>query len=166
LAIALLSNELCYDTPADPNKDNKTERLLAYGARSFTIYRVQGSTSNGSTVTGMTMVHDSADELEKIIARDHAALFNSEGAPATFDTRSDNKGPEPEGVAIGELTRSFRVPKRRALFVGMERFSGVFVYDITDPEKPKYQSIALPPQPNPSDVKSRFAGPEGICFGT
>eukprot|EP00775_Hariotina_reticulata_P011909 gene11909-12053_t len=150
----------------DPNSDNKTDRLLAYGARSFTIYRVDGSTNNGNAVSGMTMVYDSAAELEQITARDYAALFNSEGVPASFDSRSDNKGPEPEGVAIGELRRAPPLASRRALFVGMERFSGVFVYDITDPEKPVYQSIALPPQLNPSDVKTRFTLPEGICFST
>jgi hypothetical protein len=28
-------------------------------------------------------------------------LFNSDGIAASFDTRSDNKGPEVEGVAVG-----------------------------------------------------------------
>ena len=46
--------------------------------------------------------------------------------------RSDNKGPEPEGVAIG------RIGTRQYAFVGLERIGGVVVYDVTDPTQPEF----------------------------
>jgi uncharacterized protein len=55
-------------------------------------------------------------------------LFNSDGTPATFDTRSDNKGPEPEAIVIG------RVFRRPYAFIRLERAGGV--YDISDPFAP------------------------------
>ena len=44
------------------------------------------------------------------------------------DTRSDNKGPEPEGLDIGTIHG------RTYAFVGLERNSGIAVADVTDPE--------------------------------
>lgn len=38
-----------------------------------------------------------------------------------------NKGPEPEGIAVGEIDG------RSYAFVGLERIGGVMVYDITEP---------------------------------
>jgi len=65
-----------------------------------------------------------------VIAAQVPTLFNSEGATATFDLRSDNKGPEPEAITIGD------VGGRRFAFIGLERIGGAFVYDITNPTQP------------------------------
>eukprot|EP01025_Chloroclados_australasicus_P051148 TRINITY_DN594_c1_g1_i6.p1 TRINITY_DN594_c1_g1~~TRINITY_DN594_c1_g1_i6.p1 ORF type:complete len:602 (+),score=102.83 TRINITY_DN594_c1_g1_i6:134-1939(+) len=56
------------------------------------------------------------------------ALVN--GPADVVDKRSDNKGPEPESVVVG------MVGERRILFVGNERTSTIFMFDITDPTKP------------------------------
>jgi hypothetical protein len=48
------------------------------------------------------------------------------GAEANSDTRSDNKGPEPEAVAYGSSNG------RDFLFASMERQGGIFQFDITD----------------------------------
>jgi hypothetical protein len=45
----------------------------------------------------------------------------------TFDSRSDDKGPEPEGVAVG------RVGARAYAFIALERIGGVMIYDVTEP---------------------------------
>jgi hypothetical protein len=48
------------------------------------------------------LVFDSGSDFERITAQQVPASFNSNGTPITFDTRSDNKGPEPEGVVLGK----------------------------------------------------------------
>jgi hypothetical protein len=50
----------------------------------------------------------------------------------TFDTRSDDKGPEPEGVVVGQ------VGSRTYAFIGLERIGGVMIYDVTDPRQAFY----------------------------
>jgi len=50
----------------------------------------------------------------------------------SFDNRSDDKGPEPEGVVIAELY------SKTYAFIGLERIGGVMVYDITTPKNPKF----------------------------
>ena len=76
--------------------------------------------------------YDSGDELEQITASLSAASFNSDGTAATFDTRSDNKGPEIEAVTIGIIDG---VPYA---FVGSERTGDIFVYDVSNPLKPVF----------------------------
>jgi hypothetical protein len=114
------------------------DSLFAYGARSFSILTNDGR-----------MVFDSANDFERIIAgkvlagelppqafnANHSS--NSAGTVAgqstdTFDTRSDDKGPEPEGVVVG------RVGDRTYAFVGLERIGGVMIYDVTDPTNAFY----------------------------
>jgi hypothetical protein len=74
-------------------------------------------------------------------------------------------GPEPEGLAIGELPGSSRKsPPRRILFLGTERLSVIFVYDITNPARPVFQSIATSPRPDPNDFSTWLTGPEGVTF--
>lgn len=56
------------------------------------------------------------------------SVFNSNGDDSDgFDTRSDNKGPEPEAVAIGHICGKYYA------FIGLERIGGIMVYDVTDP---------------------------------
>lgn len=156
------------------------ERLYAYGARSFSILTTDGR-----------MVFDSANDFERIVAgkvlagelppqafnANHGS--NSAGAipgqtTHTFDTRSDDKGPEPEGVVVG------RVGERVYAFVGLERIGGVMIYDVTDPASAFYvdyvnhRNFAEPvcttvnatggcttDVPNPAALD---LGPEGLAF--
>jgi hypothetical protein len=74
-------------------------------------------------------------------------------------------GPEPEGLAIGELPGSSRKsPPRRILFLGTERLSVIFVYDITNPARPVFQSFATSPRPDANDFSTWLTGPEGVAF--
>jgi hypothetical protein len=68
----------------------------------------------------------------------------------SFDNRSDDKGPEPEGVAIG------RVGSRIYAFIGLERVGGIMMYDITDPDENDSFD-------NRSDDKG--PEPEGVAIG-
>ncbi|MDH6098085.1 esterase-like activity of phytase family protein, partial [Anabaenopsis sp. FSS-46] len=90
--------------------------LYVFGGRSFSIWDTEGN-----------LAYDSGAEFEEFIAERFPDHFNSNHSTTDFDTRSDNKGPEPEGVAIGEIDG------RIYAFIGQERFGGVFTYDITNP---------------------------------
>ncbi|MEM9173085.1 MAG: hypothetical protein AAGA84_10310 [Pseudomonadota bacterium] len=50
----------------------------------------------------------------------------------SFDSRSDDKGPEPEGITWG------KVRGKRLAFIGLERVGGIMVYDITNPTAPTF----------------------------
>ena len=78
----------------DTDGDGDFDQILVPGGRSFSIRTADGQ-----------LVFDSGDDFEKITAAQVPALFNSNGTAATFDTRSDNKGPEPEGVVLGKAFR-------------------------------------------------------------
>lgn len=92
------------------------DRLYAFGGRSFGIWDTEGN-----------LVYDSGADFEQITAELFPDNFNSDHSETNFDNRSDNKGPEPEGVTIGEIDG------RTYAFVGLERLGGVMTYDITNP---------------------------------
>ena len=100
---------------------NCYEDLYTYGGRSFSIFTADGK-----------RVFDSGAEFEEITAKILPEYFNTNHTENEFESRSDDKGPEPEGVALGEING------RTYAFIGFERLGGVIVYDITDPAKPAY----------------------------
>lgn len=108
--------------------DTEYERIDMFGARSFSIWNDMGN-----------LVFDSGNELELLSAQRMPSVFNSDGTTASFDGRSDNKGPEPEGVCIGEMGGQIYA------FVGIERTGDVAVYNVTNPLAPQLvQYINLP----------------------
>ncbi|EOR02363.1 choice-of-anchor I family protein [Acinetobacter genomosp. 15BJ] len=124
------------------------DKLYAYGARSFSIWNTQGQ-----------LVWDSGSEFEKKTAELFPNYFNSDHESVAFDDRSDNKGPEPEGVAIGTIG------KKTFAFIGLERMSGVMVYDITTPNKPKFIEYFTTRNFVETDAaKQGDLGPEGLIF--
>jgi 2',3'-cyclic-nucleotide 2'-phosphodiesterase (5'-nucleotidase family) len=114
----------------DLDKDGDFDQITVPGARSFTIR---------DAATGKR-VWDSGQQFEDLTALIAPATFNSDGGVANFDTRSDNKGPEPEALAIGE------VDGRTYAFIGLERSGGVMIYDITNPKAPTFVQYTNPPQ--------------------
>jgi Ca2+-binding RTX toxin-like protein len=109
--------------------DAEFERIESFGARSFSIWN-----SNGA------QVFDSGDQLEQITAAKTPTLFNSDGTAASFDGRSDNKGPEPEGVAVGVING------RTYAFIGLERTGDVVVYDVSNPNQPIFVQYINTPE--------------------
>ena len=97
-------------TLGNPDGDNDYDELYSFGARSFSMW-------NGNTGA---LVYDSKNELDQRVAADN--LYD--------DSRSDDKGSEPEGLAIG------KTGTRTILFVGLERADAVAMYDITYPYYP------------------------------
>lgn len=123
----------------DPDGDGDYDMLYSFGARSFSIWDADGM-----------LVYDSGSQLEERTATLVPDIFNSNGDPDSFDSRSDDKGPEPESVVVGE------VDGRLLAFIALERTGGVMVYDVMDPAAPvfvTYQRLPL------SDV-----APEGLDF--
>lgn len=109
-------------TLGDTDNDGDFDELYSYGARSFSIRDIQGN-----------LVFDSGDELEQITAAIYPDDFNSSDEENnSFDDRSDDKGPEPEGVVIG------RVLLKPYLFLGLERIGGIMVYDVSNPSSPSF----------------------------
>lgn len=58
---------------------------------------------------------------------------------------------------------------RICLYLGTERTSVVFVYDITNPYKPVFQSVARPPRASTAAAFGpaagrRLSGPEGLTY--
>jgi hypothetical protein len=125
------------------------EDLFAFGTRSFSIWDDQGR-----------RVFDSGDDLERLTAQVYPARFNASNSNNEFDNRSDDKGPEPEGVVIG------RVFGRQYAFIGLERIGGVVVYDISNPHAPffvDYVNRRDFTQPV-NTAAAGDLGPEGLLF--
>ncbi len=129
----------------DIDGDGDVDKILTYGGRSFSILDATGK-----------IVYDSGDLIERAMA--------ARGAPYFDDDRSDNKGPEPEGVSVGEISG------RKYAFVGLERSYGVLAFDITNPRAAELVGFAVSSgthstlttaakTPAPSDVS-----PEGVAF--
>jgi hypothetical protein len=124
------------------------------------------------------LVWDSGSEIEEIVARDYPLAFNSDstsslatpqlmvsGQASNIDTRSDDKGSEPEALAVGTIgTQTFA-------FIGLERMGGIMVYDVSTPTAPTFISytnaalagLAKTPANNTSPG-SYDVSPEGMVF--
>ncbi len=72
-----------------------------------------------------------------------------------MDNRSDDKGPEPEGVTVADVNG------RLLAFITLERVGGVIVYDVTDPSHPTFQSWTNNRTFGGSEV-GPDSGPEGV----
>ena len=105
----------------DADNDGDYDRLYTFGARSFSIWS-----------EGAALVFDSGDALERITAAAHPLNFNASNTNNTRDDRSDDKGPEPEGVTVARLFG------RQYLFVMLERIGGIVAYELTDPTTPTF----------------------------
>ena len=150
------------------------KELFTYGARSFSIWSSHGQ-----------LVFDSGDDFEQIMAtalsedrhnaNESNSNFNANHDANDFDNRSDDKGPEPEGVTVGTIDG------RSYAFIVLERDSGMMVYDITDPNDPHFElyinnrSFAIEPDavcnegdggdPESAECKAvGDLGPESVLF--
>lgn len=131
----------------DTDGDGDYDRLFAFGARSFSVWNAAGR-----------LVFDSGDALEQLTARRHPAGFNASNTNNIRDSRSDDKGPEPEGLTVA------RVFGRLYLFVVLERIGGIAVYEIVNPAAPTFvQYINVRDfSAAPSSVDAGDLGPEGV----
>ncbi len=128
----------------DDDGDGDYDRLFTLGGRSFSIWSTTGQ-----------LAYDSGSEFERITAAKYPVNFNASNNNSTLDDRSDNKGPEPEGVTLGVIDG------RTYAFIGLERIGGVMLYDVTDPFAPFFVDYL-----NNRDFAAGTGdlGPEGLKF--
>ncbi len=123
----------------DADGDGDIDQILSYGARSFSILNSKGK-----------VVFDSGDHIERFIAAQGAYAAGIDSTGAFDDSRSDDKGPEPEGLVAAT------VGGRALVFVALERGGGgVMVYDVTDVKNVQFVTYAR----NGVDVS-----PEGLAY--
>ncbi|WP_017219589.1 choice-of-anchor I family protein [Moritella dasanensis] len=101
----------------DTDNDGDIDKIYSYGARSFSIWDAQGQ-----------QVFDSGNDFARITAARLGNNFNNHNSKKKGDNRSDDKGAEPEALALGSIDG------RQYAFIGLERTSGFMIYDITEPQ--------------------------------
>ena len=117
----------------DTDGDGDYDIIYGYGGRSFSIWDSTGK-----------QVYDSGNEIEVNVVAEDGTWMNS-----YTGSRSDDKGPEPEGVDVGVIDGKIYA------FIGLERSGGVMVYDITDVNAPVFFEYMYFPD---------HVSPEGITF--
>ncbi len=137
----------------DTDGDGDWDEIHAFGTRSITVW-------DPATAS---VVWDSGDAMEQHIAETNPDFFNASNDSNELEDRSDNAGPEPEGLALGTIG------ERTYAFVGAERQSGIFVFDVTDPAASSLVTYlenrdwtAEPDTPDTGEAGD--LGPEGLVF--
>lgn len=134
-------------------------KIYLLGGRSFSIY----------DASDLTRVYNSGSDFEKITARIFPDFFNTSNdedkGPDELDARSNKKGPEAENIAV------LNIKDKTYAIVGLERISGIMIYDITDPSNPVYKDyfnnrIFIKSVNDKEEIgleKRGNVGPEGLC---
>ena len=143
--------------PSDPDTDVEADcvydAIYSYGARSFSIWSADGQ-----------QVFDSGSEFERITASRIPDNFNSNNdGNDSMDSRSDDKGPEPEAITVGTING------QTFAFIGLERVGGIMVYDVSNPQNPDFIQYINNRDfsASDSDLESGLGGdlgPEGVAF--
>ncbi len=133
----------------DIDGDGDYDFLYSFGARSMTVWTAD-----------VRAAWDSHNQFEVFTLQDRPAAYNVSNTDNTVDSRSDDKGPEPEAVAIGS------VRGRNYAFIGNERTGNIMMYDLTIPYAPEYVGMVwnrnVAAATNTAEAGD--LGPEGIIF--
>ncbi|WP_053171088.1 choice-of-anchor I family protein [Streptomyces sp. SBT349] len=131
------------------DRQGRVTELHALGGRSLSVLDPRGR-----------VVWDSGDDLERLVAERHPDDFNTDNTENAPDSRSDAKGPEPEGVTVG------RVGGTEYAFAGLERVGGVVAYDLSDPRHPELAGYVNSRDftGDPEAGTAGDLGPEGLTF--
>ncbi|GAB3642782.1 choice-of-anchor I family protein [Spirosoma arcticum] len=133
----------------DTDGDGDFDQIHAHGTRSFSIFDAAGN-----------LVWDSGDQLERITRTQVPLLFNATNTDANPapKNRSDDKGPEPEGVTTATINGKVYA------FITLERIGGVMVYDVTTPTAPKFVTYTVNRTAPTATAATDDRGPEGIIY--
>ncbi len=144
----------------DIDGDGDYDQLWSFGARSFSVW-------DPSSGTGIDLRFDSGNDLEQIVKTRNPENFNTTNDENAFENRSDDAGPEPEGITVGEVNG------RAFAFIGLERESGIVAYDITNTTTPTFaayfsnRNFEVDPddtETNAELLEAGDLGPEGLVF--
>ncbi|MEI6742389.1 MAG: choice-of-anchor I family protein [bacterium] len=147
------------------DKNTKVKTAYTFGTRSFSVWKA----NNLEGVDSADLKWDSGDAIEKITSTVRPAFFNADWNTTTgfvngVDARSLKKGPEPEGVAVGEAYGT------NWIVVGLERDGGLLLYDATNPEAPTFVDYINTSNPGGNLLAGKYSStagdvsPEGIVF--
>jgi hypothetical protein len=134
----------------DTDGSGKIDVLHTFGARSLSVWSTSGK-----------LLADTGSELEVLTATMPGVRFNASNTNNTLDNRSDDKGPEPEEVELGEVGGTWYA------FLALERVGGVAVYDLDEPTSPTLVDYVNNRDFTAADIESPAAGdlgPEGLVF--
>lgn len=133
----------------DTDGDGDYDEIHVMGSRSFTIRNAETN----------ELVFDSKDLFEKITANSPltASFFNASNTTgaAVSKNRSDDKGPEPEGVTLAVIDGVHYA------FIALERVGGCMVFNVENPSAPVFVTYVNNRTLNGSGPD---LGAEGIIF--
>ena len=109
--------------PVDPASD--LDKIVSMGSRGLSLWKKEADNS-------LSFVSHLPLETELFNRDPQRHNANDGGLKTAFDARSDDKGPEPEAVAVTTLAGGTVIA-----VAGMERQNGVVVVDITNPASPQ-----------------------------
>ncbi len=132
----------------DIDNDGDVDVVHLYGARSITVWRFN---QRGK----LRRVSDSGSAIERAVATQFPALFNTTNDEDGIDDRSDDKGPEPEALTVEFIGG---IPYA---FVGLERTSLIAVFDLSWPKKPRLVQLF---GNRVNGATGLDLGPEGIDY--
>jgi 2',3'-cyclic-nucleotide 2'-phosphodiesterase / 3'-nucleotidase / 5'-nucleotidase len=147
-------------TLGDADGDGLYENLYAFGGRSFAIWDEDGQ-----------LVFDSGSDFERITAKLYGVYFDSLIKEFLPQGNAQWKGPEPEALSIGTLNVPVpgspgKTEPHTYVFIGAEKMSGWWVYDVTYPARSEfvtYFSNRHPEMDPTLDVDADLS-PEGSVF--
>lgn len=126
----------------DEDADGVIEAPVVLGTRSVSVW----------DALAMDRVGETSAEFERSVARSMPHRFNADShAVRHIDVRSDNRGPEPEGVIIAELDG------RQIAFVTLERPGAIAIVDVSNPTSPRLIRVV-------DTTQDDGRGPEGMAF--
>lgn len=129
------------NTMGDTDGDGDFDELYAFGGRSMSILNASGG-----------VVFDTGGELESLASTLDAANFNKNNTGGNIDNRSDDKGPEPEAVTVGEVDGT------QYAFLAAERSGGLYAYDLEASKgEARFADAYL-------NTREADLGPEGALF--
>ncbi len=103
--------------------DGDYDALYTLGGRSFSIWEAKKN--------GLKLTFDSGDLIERTLLQTAPSLVD--------DSRSDNKGPEPEHVAVATLDGEVYA------FVGLERSNSIMAFHVDGPRKASFAGLIATP---------------------
>lgn len=140
----------------DTDGDGKIDDPTMIGTRSFSIWNAQTGalvwdSGSGNSNAADGSVNPATNFETLLLSLDPTRHNMNNGLTSNFDTRSDDKGPEPEGLTIGEIDG------KPYAFIGLERQNGLLMFDLSNPNAPVFTSYI-------NSAGGGMISPEGLVF--